>query len=115
VPLPKDEVDEEKHIFSRDEWSRFYEMMHDYCKPMMAFMLVTGCRIGEAKVVQVGDINFQAKTVAIVRAWKKGRFTTGIGCTEVSPATQIRHDPRLSRCYSETARRNRLAPRRPQC
>lgn len=73
VPLPEDDHEEEKEIFTRDEWDRFYEAMDDHYKPFVAFMLVTGCRIGEATAVQVRDLNLETKTVAIIRAWKKGK------------------------------------------
>src|SRR5699024_5418908 len=72
APLPDDEVDEEKEIFSRDEWAAFYEAMQDHYKPMIAFMLVTGCRIGEVTAIRARDINVGSKTVAIIQAWKKG-------------------------------------------
>lgn len=73
VPVPKDHVREEKAIFDREEWDRFYAAMADYYKPFTAFLLVTGCRIGEATAVRVGDLNFKANSVSIVRAWKKAR------------------------------------------
>ena len=72
VPLPEDDHEDEKEIFTRPEWDRFYAAMQDHYKPLVAFMLVTGCRIGEATAVQVRDVNFETKTVAILRAWKKG-------------------------------------------
>src|SRR5699024_3528965 len=64
VPLPDDEVDEEKEIFSRDEWAAFYDAMQDHYKPMIAFMLVTGFRIGEVTAVRARDIKVANKTVA---------------------------------------------------
>jgi|SRR5690625_729525 len=73
VPVPKDDTEEEKEIFSRDEWGLFYEAMQDYYKPLVAFMLVTGCRIGEATAVQVRDLNVATNTVSVIRAWKKGK------------------------------------------
>lgn len=72
APLPKDGTREEKEIFSRDEWDRFYAAMQDHYKPLTAYLLVTGCRIGEATAVRVRDINPAALTVSVLRAWKKG-------------------------------------------
>jgi integrase len=79
VPVPEDLVREEKAIFDREEWDRFYVAMADYYKPFIAFLLVTGCRIGEATAVRVGDLNFKANSVSIVRAWKKARTGQTIG------------------------------------
>ncbi|MGJ3402922.1 site-specific integrase [Glutamicibacter sp. Je.9.36] len=62
---------EEKPIFARDEWNAFYSATIDYYKPFVAFLLVTGCRIGKATAVRIGDLNFKSNTVSVVRAWKK--------------------------------------------
>lgn len=72
VPLPEDDEEEEKEIFTRREWDSFYDAMQDYYKPVVAFMLVTGTRIGEATAVQVRDLNLETNTVSVIRAWKKG-------------------------------------------
>lgn len=76
VPLPKDDAEEEREIFTRDEWDAFYDAMQDHYKPFITYMLVTGCRIGEATAVQVRDLNVSTNTVAVVRAWKKGVGST---------------------------------------
>lgn len=73
VPVPKDDVEEEKEIFTLDEWTAFYEAMEDHYKPFVAHLLVTGARISEATACQVHDVNPRARTVSILRAWKKGR------------------------------------------
>lgn len=72
VPLPKDNKEDEKEIFTREEWSRFYSAMDDYYKPFTAFLILSGCRMGEATAVRVGDFNFTSNTVSILQAWKKG-------------------------------------------
>lgn len=68
VPLPQDEQEDEKDIFSRDEWDRFCAAMQDRYKPFITYMLVTACRIGAATAVQVRDLNFRTNTVSVVRA-----------------------------------------------
>lgn len=69
--LPPMNIEDEKEIFTREEWNEFYEALPQHYKPFVAFLLVTGTRIGEATAVQVGDFNFKAGTVSLVRAWKK--------------------------------------------
>lgn len=73
VPLPKDDAEEEMEIFSPEEWDAFYTAMHDHYKPFIIFLLVTGLRMGEATGTRVRDLNPQAMTVSVVKAWKKGR------------------------------------------
>lgn len=71
VDVPKDNVREEKDIFTRTEWDRFYYHMDDHYKPLTAFLLTTGARIGEATAVRVRDLKVSTSAVHIVRAWKK--------------------------------------------
>src|SRR5690625_1913027 len=73
VPLPKDDAEEEMDIFSPEEWDAFYTAMHDHFKAFIIFLLVTGLRMGEATGTRVRDLNPQALTVSVVKAWKKGR------------------------------------------
>lgn len=77
--LPPLNIEEEKEIFTREEWDEFYAAMPDHYKPFIAFLLVSGTRIGEATAVRVGDFNFKAGTVSLVRAWKKGVGARVIG------------------------------------
>ena len=79
APVPSNGIREEKEIFTREEWGRFYAAMPGHYKPLIAFLLVTGCRIGEATAVRASDLNTAAKTVSIVRAWKKARVGREIG------------------------------------
>lgn len=79
APVPRDGIREEKEIFTREEWELFYSGMQDHYKPLIAFLLVTGCRIGEATAVRAGDLNVKARTVSVVRAWKKARVGREMG------------------------------------
>lgn len=79
VPVPRDAVEEEREIFTREEWARFYAAMQPELQPLTAFLLVTGCRIGEATAVQVRDLNVTAGSVSILRAWKKARAGQELG------------------------------------
>lgn len=79
APVPSDGIREEKEIFTREEWGVFYAEMQDHYKPLIAFLLVTGCRIGEATAVRVSDLNVKARTVSVVRAWKKARVGRELG------------------------------------
>lgn len=89
VELPKDGVREEKDIFTREEWDAFYEAMPDHYKPLIAFLLVTGSRIGEATAVRVSDLNHRARTVSIVRAWKKARQGQELGTPKSARSRRV--------------------------
>lgn len=78
VKLPSDEQATERDIFTREEFTAFLAVMQPTYRALTAFLVVTGCRIGEATAVQVRDLDLGAPTVTIRRAWKKGE-TTGDG------------------------------------
>lgn len=71
APLPKDNIEDEKEIFTRDEWDRFYNAMQDEYKDFTAFLLVVGSRINEATPIEVRDFNPHGRSVGINRALKK--------------------------------------------
>ena len=73
APLPKDDIEDEKEIFSHAEWERFHTAMQAEYKDFTAFLLVVGCRINEATPVQVRDFDPANRVIRIVRAMKKAR------------------------------------------
>ena len=72
VRLPSDAADHEMNIFTGDEWHRFIAAMDEHYRPLTMFLVVTGCRFGEATAVQAGDLDLERRTVRFRRAWKKG-------------------------------------------
>lgn len=79
VPLPKDGVEDEKEIFTREEWDRFYAEMTDYYKDFTAVLLAAGVRISELAALRVRDVNPKQRTIVIAQSWKKGRNTKVLG------------------------------------
>ena len=73
MPLPSDRTDAEKEILTRDEWERLRAEIPAHYLPLTAFLITTGCRIGEATAIQVRDLdlNDATPTVRVRRAWKK--------------------------------------------
>jgi len=69
--LPAESIEEEKAIFTRTEWSRFYEAMTEHYQPFILTMLATGARWGELTALQVQDVDLHSGTVHIRRAFKK--------------------------------------------
>lgn len=89
VPVPRDGIREEKQIFTREEWDRFYAAMQPEYRALTAFLLVSGARIGEATAARVADLRVRAGTVAIVRAWKKGRDGQVMGVPKSSRSRRV--------------------------
>ena len=77
--LPDDDVEEERGIFSRTEWARFYAAMSESYQPLLIVLLVTGARWGEATALQVRDLDVAASVIHVRRAWKKGKEGAVLG------------------------------------
>lgn len=82
--LPADDVEEEKDIFTRPEWDRFYRAMTPHFQPLLALLITSGARWGEATALQVRDLDVDAGVIHVRRAWKKGAQGVVLG----TPKTQ---------------------------
>ena len=89
VELPDNGIEEEKDIFTRDEWFTFYDAMDDHYKAFTRFLLVTGARLGEATAIRVGDLNQRAGTVSIVQAWKKAAKGQKLGTPKSARSRRV--------------------------
>jgi integrase len=72
VGLPSDDAEHEMEVLTPAEWEALLDAMDPHYRPLTWFLLVVGCRIGEATAVQVRDLDHVRSTVRIRRAWKKG-------------------------------------------
>lgn len=77
--LPHDEVGHELEVLTADEWARLEDAMQEHYRPLLRFLVATGCRFGEATALQVGDVDLGRRTVRIRRAWKKGEAGVYLG------------------------------------
>jgi integrase len=72
--LPKgggDETEVIDRLLSHDEFNRLLDATTDYWKPLVEFMVASGCRWGEVSALKPADVDREAGTVRIRRAWKK--------------------------------------------
>jgi len=79
VPLPKDGIENEKEIFTRDEWDRFYAQMTPHYQDFTAVLLATGTRISELAALRARDVNVKQRTIVIAQSWEKGRNKKVLG------------------------------------
>lgn len=71
VRLPKaDHMQVEMVTLTPAELLRLVELTPDYWRPLVILLAGTGMRFGEATALQVGDIDLDAGTARIRRAWK---------------------------------------------
>lgn len=98
VPLPRDRADAEREIFTEAEFAAFWDAMQEHYRPLVAFLVATGVRIGEATAVQVRDLELGGATpyVRIRRAWKKGETGRYLGAPKSRRANRtLLLDPSL--------------------
>lgn len=77
--LPHDEVGHELEILTADEWTALEAAMQEHYRPLLRFLVATGCRFGEATALQVRDVDTARGTVRIRRAWKKAEHGVYLG------------------------------------
>jgi integrase len=68
--LPSSER-QEMVCLSHADFSRLLGNIPEFWRPLVEFLVASGCRWGEATALKPSDINRAAKTVRIARAWKR--------------------------------------------
>lgn len=61
--------DSEIRMLSRQEFAALLEATTEYWRPLMQFLVASGCRWGEAVGLKPGDVDRESGTVSIRRAW----------------------------------------------
>lgn len=73
VRLPKQaRVEHEERFLSYEEFHRLDAAIHPHYRPFVRFLVGTGLRWSEATALEGRHINFDAGTVRVQQAWKKG-------------------------------------------
>lgn len=73
--------DDEIRMLTREEFDSLLAATTDYWKPLVEFLVVSGCRWGEAVALKPDDVDRDTGTVKIRRAWK---YSTSAGY-EIGP------------------------------
>lgn len=71
--LPRGEGDETEvvdRLLSHDEFDRLVACTTEYWRPLIRFMVASGFRWGEVSALQPADVDREANTVRVRRAWK---------------------------------------------
>lgn len=78
VKLPRTEQ-KEMTFLTRDEYQQLKAAFSDYYKPLLEFLVSSGCRASEALALKPSDVNRAENTVRIVRAWKRAGSVYELG------------------------------------
>lgn len=73
VPMPSDVEREDMTILTENEATAVLDALPEYWRPLVATLLGTGLRWGEATALQPGDLDLDGPTpvLRVTRAWKK--------------------------------------------
>ena len=74
--------DDEIRMLTKDEFARLLASTEEVWQPLMEFLVVSGCRWGEASALRPGDVDRDACSVKIRRAWKRSSAGYTIGATK---------------------------------
>lgn len=69
--LPRS-ITEPMVFLTHEEYTRFLGCFHDRWVPFVQVLFGTGLRWGEITALQCGDIDVEARTLSVIRAWKEG-------------------------------------------
>jgi integrase len=78
VRLPRTE-EAEMVFLTRGEYQTLRTYFSDYYKPLVEFLVATGCRASEALALKPSDVDRDNATVRITRAWKRAGSDYEIG------------------------------------
>lgn len=68
-------------------------------RPLVEFLVTSGCRWGEATALRPGDVNRDEGTVNIVRAWKSGAGEYRLGPPKTPKSVRMINIPASTRRY----------------
>lgn len=74
--------DDEIRMLTKDEFARLLTSTEEFWRPLMEFLVVSGCRWGEACALKPGDVDRKECTVKIRRAWKRSSAGYTIGAVK---------------------------------
>jgi integrase len=94
IRLPRDEEVHEMLFLTHEQFATLVDAVTPHWKPLVEFLVASGCRWGEAVAVQPGDINLDAGTVRISRSWKHGSGGYRIGATKTSKSRRTINVPK---------------------
>ena len=88
IRLPRTE-EKERVFLTRDEFKLLRDAFSDHYRPLIEFLVASGCRVSEALALKPSDVDREKCTVRIVRAWKKDgpRYYLGPPKTKKSTRT----------------------------
>lgn len=80
---------EDIQMLTRDEFAELVDAFTPHWRPLLRFLVVSGCRWGEATALKPSDVDRHAGTVKIRRAWKYSSAGYKIGPTKTKRSRRM--------------------------
>ena len=81
--LPQGDGEDHEMVFlTRAEFATLLAKVSEPWQPMIEFLVASGCRLGEATALRPTDVDIEASTVRISRAWNRSHSGYSIGPTK---------------------------------
>lgn len=93
VRIPRTEQ-QEMVFLTRDEYQTLKAEFSDHYKPLVEFLVASGCRASEALALRPSDVDRVQSTVRISRAWKKDGGTYYLGPPKTQKAVRTINVPK---------------------
>jgi len=90
--LPKPAYDDRTvadRMLTPDEFFRLLFAFDPYWQPLVKFLVVSGCRWGEATALRPSDVDLDASTVRISRAWKRDETGYHLGLPKSTRSRRV--------------------------
>jgi integrase len=94
IRLPRDDEAAEMTFLSCEEFAHLLDEVTPHWKPLVEFLVASGCRWGEAVALKPGDLDRDAGTVRISRSWKYGSGGYRIGATKTKKSLRTINVPK---------------------
>lgn len=88
VKLPRTE-ERETVFLTRDEYRILKASFSEHYQPFVEFLVASGCRFNEATALRPSDVNRDAGTVRIARAWKQDGTSYTMGAPKTKKSNRI--------------------------
>ncbi|MGU3651842.1 tyrosine-type recombinase/integrase [Mycolicibacterium sp. A43C] len=80
--MPRDDDPTEMVCLTLDQFQHLLANVTEFWRPLVEFLVASGCRWGEAAALRPADIDIEAGTVRITRSWKQGSDGYRLGATK---------------------------------
>lgn len=91
--LPRTE-EKERVFLTRDEFKILRDAFSEHYRPLVEFLVASGCRAGEALALKPSDVDCEKSTVRIVRAWKRVGSGYEIGAPKTKKSVRTINVPK---------------------